>query len=139
LGCCQLLTEAWNKTLPERKGELIEEQFAVRDLFRTGDVSVLTSPSLKGVFPFTNRYAAYTASLLQDPEIYRCLPNQMKPGLEFSPDNEPMSKLGRLLLRRSDFGLAGLSLLLAASFGCSLLPGRADRHSIGAWVKTLTP
>ena len=108
LGCCQLLTEAWNKTLPARQGELIEERLAVRDLFRTGDVSVLTSPSLNGVFPFTNQYAAYTASLLRDPEIYRCLPNQMKPGLEFSPDNESVSKLGRLLLRRSDFALAGV-------------------------------
>jgi len=139
LGCCQLFTEAWNTSLPMRKGELIEERFAVRDLFRTGDVSVLSAPALKGIFPFTKRYAAYTASLLQDPEIYRCLPNQMKPGLEFSPDNEPMSKLGRLLLRRSDFVVAGVFLLLAASFGCSLLPGQIYRGSIDAFLKALTP
>jgi hypothetical protein len=139
LGCCQLFTEAWNKTLPERKSELIEERFAVRDLLRTGDVSVLTAPALKGVFPFTQRYAPYTARLLQDPEIYRCLPNQMKPGLEFSPDNEPVSKLARLLLRRSDFVTAGVFFLLAASFGCSLLPGQIHRDSISAWLKALTP
>jgi len=139
LGCCQLFTEAWNTSLPMRKGELIEERFAVRDLFRTGDVSVLSAPALKGIFPFTKRYAAYTASLLQDPEIYRCLPNQMKPGLEFSPDNEPMSKLSRLLLRRSDLVMVGVLLVLAASFGCSLLPDRLDRGSVGALLKALTP
>jgi len=139
LGCCQLLTEAWNQALPARKSELIEERFAVRDLFRTDDVSVLTSPSLKGVFPFTNQYAAYTASLLQDPEIYRCLPNQMKPGLEFTTDNEPMSKLGRLLLRRSDFVMVGVFLLLAASFGCSLFSRQLDRDSVGAFLKAFTP
>ena len=139
LGCCQLFTEAWNKSLPERKSDLIEERFAVRDLFRTGDVSVLTAPALKGVFPFTQRYAAYTARLLQDPEIYRCLPNQMKPGLEFSPDNEPLSKLARLLLRRSDYVTLAVFLVLAASFGCSLFPGKIHRDSIGAWLKALTP
>jgi hypothetical protein len=139
LGCCQLLTEAWNQTLPARKGELIEERFAVRDLFRTGDASVLSSPALKGIFPFTQQYAAYTASLLRDPEIYRFLPNQMKPGLEFSPDNESVSKLGRLLLRRSDFVLAGVFLLLTASFGCSLFPGQLHRDSVGAFLKALTP
>jgi hypothetical protein len=139
LGCCQLVTEAWYESLPARKAELIEERFAVRDLFRTGDVSVLTAPALKGIFPFTEKYAAYTASVLRDPEIFRCLPNQMKPGLEFSPDNEPMSKLGRFLLRRSDFVMVGVFLVLAASFGCSLLPNHIQRESIGAWLKALTP
>jgi hypothetical protein len=139
LGCCQLFTEAWNQSLPMRKGDLIEERFAVRDLFRTGDVSVLTAPALKGIFPFTQRYAAYTATLLRDPEIYRCLPNQMKPGLEYTPDNEPMSKLGRLLLRRSDFAMVAVFLLLAASFGCSLLPGQMHRDSIAGFLKALAP
>ena len=139
LGCCQLFTEALNYALPMRKSELIEERFAVRDLFRTGDVSVLTAPALKGIFPFTQQYAAYTASLLRDPEIYRCLPNQMKPGLEFSPDNEPVSKLGRLLLRRSDFVMVGVFLVLAASFGCSLFPGRIGRQRLAAFLKALTP
>jgi hypothetical protein len=138
LGCCQLFTEAWNRALPERKSELIEERFAVRDLFRTGDVSVLTAPSLKGIFPFTEKYAAYTASVLRDPEIFRCLPNQMKPGLEFSPDNEPMSKLARFLLRRSDFVMVGVFLVLAASFGCSLF-GQMKQHSVRKFLETLRP
>jgi hypothetical protein len=131
LGCCQLFTEAWNLSLPERKAELIEERFAIRDLFRTGDVSVLTSSELKGIFPFTKRYAAYTAKFLQDPEVFPCLPNQMKPGLEFTPDNEPLSKLSRLLLRRSDFVMIGVLLMLAGSFGCSLFTSQTNRDSIG--------
>jgi hypothetical protein len=139
LGCSQLFTDAWNYSLPVRKAELIEERFAVRNLFRTGNPTVLTATNLKGIFPFTKQYAAYTASLLKDPEIYRCLPNQMKPGLEFSPDNEPMSKLARLLLRRSDFVTVGVFFVLAVAFGCSLLPGQIRRDSIGAWLKALTP
>jgi len=63
----------------------------------------------------------------------------MKPGLEFSPDNEPVSKLGRLLLRRSDFVMVGVFLVLAASFGCSLFPGRIGRQRLAAFLKALTP
>jgi hypothetical protein len=62
----------------------------------------------------------------------------MKPGLEFSPDKEPMSTLRRLLLRRIDFVLVGISLVLAGSFGCSLA-GHIHRGSVSGFLKALTP
>jgi hypothetical protein len=66
---------------------------------------VLNSPNLQGIFPFTEQYHRYTASLLGDPEIRGFLPNEMKPETAGTKDKEPLSKLRIVLIDLLDSAL----------------------------------
>ena len=132
MGCSQLADAAWYYKLPERKYELRQEQLAVREFFASGDANILKSPALHGVFPFTERYNQYNSLVLRDPEIYRSLPNAMKPELFAKDDSEPLSHFRQAFLRRSDYIMVALGILMLASAANSLylLGFRFDRNTL---------
>lgn len=149
-GCWLLAGQAWNHGLPDRKAELVHEQSAIHTFFRTHDPEVLASPDLNGTFPFRGEYAKVTASSLSDPDVYRFLPNAMKPELGLLDNHEFLSEIRRGALRRSDFFIVGVSLLIALVAGAMLFANRSTRdffYTLRNWARerwiwiqhTLTP
>jgi hypothetical protein len=149
-GCWLLAGQAWNHGLPDRKAELINERRAIHTFLRTHDPEVLASPDLNGTFPFDEKYAKVTASWLSDPDIYRFLPNAMKPEFGLLDNHEFLSEIRRGVLRRSDFFLVGVSLLIALVAGAMLFADRSTRDFLPTlrdwmrerwiWIQhTLTP
>jgi hypothetical protein len=138
-GCWLLAGQAWNHGLPDRKGELINERSAIRTFFRTHDPEVLASPDLKGVFPFDAKYGKFTALSLSNPDVYRFLPNAMKPEFGLLDNHEFLSELRRAVLRRSDFFLAGVSLLIALVTGAMLFADPSNRDFLVTLRETFTP
>jgi hypothetical protein len=137
-GCWLLAAEAWNHGLPDRKAELIHERSAIHTFFRTHDPEVLASPDL-GTFPFTAKYAESVASGLSDPDVYRFLPNAMKPELQDLDNRGPLSQLRRAVLRRSDYFLAGVSVLIALVAGATFFADRSIRALLLNLREVLTP
>jgi len=139
VGCWVLAGQAWNHALPLRKAELINQRSAIQTFFRTHDPDVLASPDLKGVFPFQGEYAKATAASLSDPEAYRFLPNAMKPELSQLDNREPLSEVRRGILRRSDYFLVGVSVLIALVAAAMLLADRSIRALLLNPRDVLTP
>jgi hypothetical protein len=138
-GCWVLAGEAWNHWLPDRKAQLINERSAIHTFFRTHDPGVLASPDLNAIFPFVTQYAKYTGSLLSNPDVYRFLPNAMKPEFGVLDNHEFLSEIRRAVLRRSDFILVGLSLLIVFVASAMLLADRSNRDFFVTLRETLTP
>jgi len=138
-GCWVLAGQAWNHDLPLRKAELINERSAIHAFFTTHDPEVLASPDLNGTFPFDAKYAKRTASSLSDPEVYRFLPNAMKPEFGQLDNREPLSEVRRGILRRSDYLLVGVSVLIAIVAAAMLLADRSIRGVLLNLREVLTP
>jgi len=138
-GCWVLAGQAWNHDLPLQKAELINERSAIHAFFTTHDPEVLASPDLKGTFPFDAQYAKFTASSLSNPEVYRFLPNAMKPEFGRLDNREPLSEIRRDILRRSDYLLVGVSVLIAIVAAAMLLADRSIRAVLLNLREVLTP
>lgn len=115
IGCFQLTDFAWFHGLPKRNIELKTEREAIREFYATGNENLLQSQNLEDIFPFTARYAHFTALVLADPRVSAFLPEDMKPLAAPQDESGILSRVRRVLLSSCDafiLVIAGAFLLL---------------------------